>query len=183
MMSPFQFLSMQVSFPLLIFVFFINKMNLFNKFILKFQIFEVLLFSLILFNLFGMLPFFWSIACYIWSNLLLSLLIWGVMFFSLLFKFLKLFMSHLLPYGSPVFLWWFLIALEMVSQLIRPVTLSLRLMCNLIAGHVMISLISFLSFKYFILLIIFIFFEMMVALIQSVVYSLLNLIYFKEMNN
>nr|YP_913161.1 ATP synthase F0 subunit 6 [Romanomermis culicivorax]ABL11588.1 ATP synthase F0 subunit 6 [Romanomermis culicivorax] len=182
MLSPFQFLKFSFIsyFILILFILLIIKMNWINKFIFNFQLFEVLIFCLILMNFFGLLPYFWSLGCYFTNNIFVSLLIWGTMFFSFLAKFSKLLLSNLLPFSAPLFLWFFLIITELLSQFIRPLTLSLRLMCNLIAGHVMINLLNLMTLKFLFLIIVLIYFEMGVAMIQSIVYSLLNLIYFKE---
>lgn len=47
-------------------------------------------------------------------------------------KFFKLF----LPSGVPWYLWWLVVPIEIISFLLRPVTLSLRLFGNMLGGHV-----------------------------------------------
>ena len=46
--------------------------------------------------------------------------------------FFKLF----LPSGVPWYLWWLVVPIEIISFLLRPVTLSLRLFGNMLGGHV-----------------------------------------------
>jgi F-type H+-transporting ATPase subunit a len=46
--------------------------------------------------------------------------------------FFKLF----LPSGVPWYLWWLVVPIEVISFLLRPVTLSLRLFGNMLGGHV-----------------------------------------------
>ena len=56
---------------------------------------------------------------------------------------LKSFLSHMLPYGSPVGLILFLPLVEIFSQLIRPLTLIIRLRTNLSRGHIMLYIFSY----------------------------------------
>jgi F-type H+-transporting ATPase subunit a len=50
-------------------------------------------------------------------------------------RFLKLFV----PSGVPIFLLPLLIVIELISYLIRPVSLSVRLFANMLAGHTMLK--------------------------------------------
>jgi F-type H+-transporting ATPase subunit a len=52
--------------------------------------------------------------------------------------FFKLF----LPSGVPWFLWWLVIPIEVISFLLRPVTLSLRLFGNMLGGHVALKVFA-----------------------------------------
>jgi ATP synthase subunit 6 len=56
---------------------------------------------------------------------------------------LKSFLAHMLPYGSPVGLIIFLPLIEIFSQLIRPMTLMIRLRTNLSRGHIMLYIFSY----------------------------------------
>jgi len=55
----------------------------------------------------------------------------------------KSFMAHMLPYGSPVGLMFFLPLVEIFSQLIRPFTLMIRLRTNLSRGHIILYMFSY----------------------------------------
>lgn len=78
-----------------------------------------------------------------------------------------------MPLTTPFFLWGILPVIEIVSQVIRPLTLTVRLTANLVAGHVLIFLVSQLSsiavFLYFILIP----FEIIVAVVQGYVFIML----------
>ena len=53
-------------------------------------------------------------------------------------SFLKLF----LPSGVPWYLWWLVVPIEVISFLLRPVTLSLRLFGNMLGGHVALKVFA-----------------------------------------
>lgn len=52
--------------------------------------------------------------------------------------FFKLF----LPSGVPWYLWWLVIPIEVISFLLRPVTLALRLFGNMLGGHVALKVFA-----------------------------------------
>ena len=83
--------------------------------------------------------------------------------------------------------------MEIISTLIRPLTLVLRLCANMTAGHVMLGLISrffvqslFFPARLTIVLfgcgVVFFLFEVFVAFIQRLVFSLLLISYLDEAN-
>jgi F-type H+-transporting ATPase subunit a len=51
-------------------------------------------------------------------------------------------LAHLVPQGTPGALINFMVLIELVSNLIRPITLCVRLTANIIAGHLLISLLG-----------------------------------------
>lgn len=164
MISPFHFINVRWRFCLIMFIIILGC-QLFLK--VNVGILKVLLFI----NLLGILPIRWSLSSYFWSNILLSIILWSVVSISKIFFFNKTFLSHLLPTGSPISLWLFLIILETVSHIIRPLTLSLRLTCNIISGHVLLSLSC--STNRLIISLFVIAFEFCVCVIQSLVFLIL----------
>ena len=50
------------------------------------------------------------------------------------------FLAHLAPVGTPKRLIPFMVLIELVSSLIRPLTLAVRLAANIIAGHLLLVL-------------------------------------------
>ena len=51
-------------------------------------------------------------------------------------------LSHLVPQGTPTALINFIVIIEAIRNLIRPITLCVRLTANLVAGHLLISLLG-----------------------------------------
>ncbi len=121
----------------------------------------------------------------------LSLIVWfSIVLSRLEFSFVR-FLSHFTPRGSPVYLVPVLKLIELVSNLIRPLTLALRLSINMTTGHILISLIStrgrislFSINPMFLLIVIlisgYILFEVGICFIQGFVFSLLGVQYLKE---
>jgi F0F1-type ATP synthase membrane subunit a len=58
---------------------------------------------------------------------------------------LSAFFAHLIPFGAPIFLSFLLPLVELFRQLIRPLTLMIRLSTNLSAGHIMLYMFSYFS--------------------------------------
>jgi len=50
---------------------------------------------------------------------------------------------HLLPYGTPLGLTLLLPLIESIRQILRPLTLAIRLRTNLASGHILIFIISY----------------------------------------
>jgi ATP synthase subunit 6 len=51
-------------------------------------------------------------------------------------------LTHMLPQGTPIALMNFIVLIETVRNLIRPITLCVRLTANLTAGHLLITLLG-----------------------------------------
>ena len=98
------------------------------------------LFMFILFcNLLGMVPYSFTVTSHIIVTFALALVVFlGVTVIGFVrhgAHFLKLFV----PSGVPLALLPLLIVIEVLSYLIRPVSLSVRLFANMLAGHTMLK--------------------------------------------
>merc|ERR1712090_16 len=105
------------------------------------------------------------------------------------YKRYKNFICHLIPYGIPLWLSPFILIIETISNLVRPITLRVRLIANIGAGHIIIHLISigcvfsrslyyFFSLSFIISL--YILFEVLISLIQSLIFFTLLILYLRE---
>nr|YP_009536337.1 ATP synthase F0 subunit 6 [Ornithodoros tholozani]AYN50602.1 ATP synthase F0 subunit 6 [Ornithodoros tholozani] len=97
--------------------------------------------------------------------------------------------AHLVPNGTPLFLSIFMVCIETISNLIRPLTLAVRLSANMISGHLLLCLLSSLlhftpSLSMLIMppLMTLLILESAVALIQSYVFVTLTALYLNELN-
>nr|YP_010743379.1 ATP synthase F0 subunit 6 [Arion flagellus]WES82239.1 ATP synthase F0 subunit 6 [Arion flagellus] len=147
------------------------------------------MFMLILMNLSGLLPYVYGVTTNIWLNSSLALLIWGGTLSSGVFFNPISAIAHLVPSGSPLILIPFLVLIETISILIRPLTLTVRLVANISAGHIVMTLISnILSplslnltfFSIYFLSLGYMLFEMFVSVIQAYIFTLLVSLYMKE---
>lgn len=98
-------------------------------------------------------------------------------------------MAHLVPIGTPLLLMNFMVLIEIVSNIIRPITLSVRLCANIVAGHLLLRLLrnfSLIRINHiiysFLGLIILGVLEIAVALIQGYVFITLISLYSTEIH-
>ncbi|KYN20699.1 ATP synthase subunit a, partial [Trachymyrmex cornetzi] len=102
---------------------------------------------------------------------------------------LGILLAHLTPSGTPSILIPFMVIIESISLIIRPLTLAIRLTANIIAGHLLLTLLgssgininslstlSILIFTQILLLTL----EIAVSLIQAYVFSILSTLYRRE---
>nr|UPX88679.1 ATP synthase F0 subunit 6 [Loricera pilicornis] len=147
------------------------------------------LFSLILFNNFmGLFPYIFTSSSHMVITLTLALPLWLSFMLFGWFNNTKHMLSHLVPQGTPSILMPFMVCIETISNLIRPMTLAVRLAANMIAGHLLLtllgntgpmmnsSLITILIFVQLLLLTL----EFAVSIIQSYVFAILSTLYSSE---
>ena len=100
-------------------------------------------------------------------------------------------LAHLVPKGTPLALVPFIVLIEIISNLIRPLTLSVRLAANIVAGHLLLVLVrrpipvvnyGVLSVA-FVALIALMVLELGVSFIQAYVFITLSSLYVDEVNN
>nr|AQQ72862.1 ATP synthase subunit 6 [Leipothrix sp. 1 XFX-2017] len=116
----------------------------------------------------------------------ISLSIWLTLNLYYALKNSKMFVSHMIPEGCPKPLVAFLFLIEMVSNMIRPVTLSVRLVANILAGHILMILLAKLVFFvgppliviYMLLNLV----EFAVSLIQCYIFTVLVTLYMSELH-
>lgn len=117
----------------------------------------------------------------------ISLLFWVPLIICVRLTQLKDFLAHLLPYGSPIGLMLLLPVVELFSQLIRPLTLIIRLSTNLSSGHIIIYMFSYFTllstilspFIYVVLYLLFIL-ELCISFLQAYIFVSLISLYVNE---
>lgn len=139
-------------------------------------------------NFLGLFPYIFTASRHLSFCLSLSLSIWLRIIRYSIFNYINDFLSHLTPQGTPYLLMPFIVLIESISLIIRPLTLRVRLTANMIAGHLLMTLLgssgSSLTLIFIALLIIsqilLLLLELSVALIQSYVFSILSTLYRRE---
>ena len=98
------------------------------------------------------------------------------------------FFSFFIPKNVPTFMVPFLVVIESLSYLFRPISLAIRLFANMVAGHVMLKIFSgfaqllgkFWGMVPISISVILLGFEVFIAVLQAYVFALLTCIYFKD---
>lgn len=149
----------------------------------------VSLFSLILFNNFiGLFPYIFTRTSHLTLTLTLALPLWLTFIIYGWLNHTQHIFTHLVPQGTPAILIPFIVCIETIRNIIRPGTLAVRLTANIIAGHLLLTLLgntgpSLSSIIIVILLItqiLLLILESAVAIIQSYVFAVLRTLYSRE---
>lgn len=145
-------------------------------------------------NLIGLLPYGFTITGHIIFTFQIAFSIFFgitlINFFNNKLSFFNLFV----PSGVPKPLIPFLVVIEVVSYLIRPFSLSVRLFANMLAGHTLLNILSAFIFNVFkkyalisflpLLFIVFIIvLEFCIAIVQAYIFSILTCIYLNDIYN
>merc|ERR1711872_556859 len=145
--------------------------------LLKAPLFPVF-FCLLTFNLLGLTPYIGTPTRTLWFPLILSFSLWLAILASDFIASPKYVIGTLAPGGAPIALTPLLVIIETISILIRPVSLAVRLIANIRAGHIIIRLIAKARV---ITRTLFTFFEFFVSLVQSCIFVILLFTY--NLNN
>ncbi len=156
---------------------------------------KLLLIGLFLFvlvsNLGGLLPYVFTPHRHLSITLSLGLPFWlGYILFNFVNN-TRSALAHLVPRGTPTVLVPFIVLIELIRNIIRPLTLRIRLAANMVAGHLLLRLLSLPAprARFFILrflaigLVLLRLLELGVSFIQSYVFITLSSLYISEVNH
>jgi F-type H+-transporting ATPase subunit a len=104
-------------------------------------VFSIFMFILLA-NMLGMIPHSFTITSHLIVNLALALLIFLVITVTGFVKHGVHFLHLFVPSGVPGFLLPIMIFIELLSFLIRPLSLSIRLFANMLAGHILLKVFA-----------------------------------------
>lgn len=149
-----------------------------------FTCFNFILFS----NLIGLTPWSFTITAHIALTILLSLSFFIGWIIQGLINLKLTFFRIFLPRGIPNWLAPLLIVIEILSFLIRPLSLSIRLFANMLAGHILLYILgsatlilgilpALASFSF---ILAFLVLELGIALLQAYVFTILLCIYLSD---
>ncbi len=146
------------------------------------------LFMFILFgNLLGMIPYSYTFTSQIIVTFVMAITIFiGVTVIGLIRHGLHFF-TLFFPSGTPIALAPLLVPIEIISYFVRPVSLSVRLFANMMAGHTMMKvfggfavLMGLFGVAPIILLVALTGFEVLVAVLQAYVFTVLTCMYLND---
>jgi F-type H+-transporting ATPase subunit a len=150
------------------------------------------IFSLFIFisfaNLFGLFGF--AITSHIAVTFAMSAVVFLVTLFVLIKSKGMHAVSHFIPHGTPKIMAPLVMFLEMISFLIRPLSLSLRLGINIMAGHIILEVICLFCVMMgifglfpFLFSVVISCFEFGVCILQAYIFTLLTSVYIGEITN
>jgi len=149
-----------------------------------FSIFMIVLMG----NLLGMIPGSFTYTSHIIVTGVLAMVVFlGATFIGFARHGLHFF-SLFVPKGLPIFILPLIFCIEVLSYLSRPVSLSVRLFANMMAGHTMlkifagfcVSLPIIASIMPMLVIVALVGFEILVAFIQAYVFAILTCVYLKD---
>lgn len=109
----------------------------------RFFPFVFALFMFVLFgNLLGMLPYAFTFTSHIAVTFALAMIVFVLITVVAISIHGMHFFSYFFPEGAPKLLAPLIIPIEVISYLSRPVSLSVRLFANMVAGHVMLKVFA-----------------------------------------
>jgi F-type H+-transporting ATPase subunit a len=151
-------------------------------------IFVALFYYIVFNNFIGLFPYIFTSTSHLRFTLSMSLPLWFALIIYGWLNNTQHIFAHLVPQGTPGVLIPFMVCIETIRNVIRPGTLAVRLTANIIAGHLLITLmgntgsgiglilLTFLIFGQMCLLIL----ESAVAIIQGYVFAVLSTLYSSE---
>jgi F-type H+-transporting ATPase subunit a len=161
----------------------------------RFFPFVFTLFMFILFgNMLGMLPYAFTYTSHIAVTFGLAAIVFVLITVVALALHGRKFFGYFFPEGAPIWLAPIIIPVEIVSYLSRPISLSIRLFANMVAGHVMLKVFAtfivllgglgavgpFVAILPLTVNVALVGFELLVAFLQAYVFAILTSIYLHD---
>lgn len=146
------------------------------------------LFLLIMFgNTLGLIPGSFTFTSHLAVTVTMALVVFiGVTLLGFI-RHKHRFLTFFVPHGTPWFMLPLIIPLEVMSYLSRPVSLSVRLFANMVAGHVLLKVaagfvfaLGFIGIVPLFSLVLVYALELFVAMIQAYVFAILTCIYIHD---
>jgi F-type H+-transporting ATPase subunit a len=157
-----------------------------------------LVFSLFMFicisNLIGIIPYTFTVASHLIVTVALALLVFFIVLFYGLYKNGLKFFKLFVPSGVPIYILPLVVFIEVISFFLKPVSHSVRLFANMLAGHIALkvfaSFVGMLGALGFVgwlgavlplgLTIALTALELLVAFLQAYVFAILTCIYLND---
>lgn len=138
-------------------------------------------------NCIGMFPYAFTYTSHIIVTFGLAMLAFCVTTFIGFWRHGMQYFTLFVPKGAPVYMWPLIIPIEILSYLSRPVSLSIRLFANMMAGHTMLKvfagftvLLGVFGIAPLCINVLLTAFEILVAVLQAYVFTILTCIYLHD---
>lgn len=152
-------------------------------------IFTLFTFVLVL-NLLGMMPYGFTVTSHVIVTFAMATMVFIAVTITGFVKHGLKFLSLFLPHGTPVYIAPLMILIELFSFLSRPISLSIRLAGNMIAGHVLLKVLAgfvVMMGVYGIVpipfMVVMVGFEFFVAILQAYLFTILTCVYLNDAIN
>nr|YP_009058846.1 ATP synthase F0 subunit 6 [Brachidontes exustus]AIM58701.1 ATP synthase F0 subunit 6 [Brachidontes exustus] len=159
-----------------------------------------LFFLMVWMNMNNIVPFFFPLMCHLPLPMFFACFFWGILVVSSLLNSWEQVVAMAVPLGCPLILSPLMVLLETIASIVRPITLTMRVVFNLAGGQVILGLIAELDknlgllygvkFKGLAMLVIilvvvlgligFFAFEVGIGLLQSYIYCMLLCMYSED---
>lgn len=157
---------------------------------LVFSLFMFVLFS----NLLGLVPYTFTVTSQIIVTFAFAALVIGTVIVYGLVRHGSHFLHLFVPSGVPALLMPFIVLIEIISFISRPVSLSVRLFANMLAGHITLKVFggfvalmigasgvaAFLAPLPMAAIVLLTAFELLVAVLQAYVFAILTCVYLND---
>ena len=141
-------------------------------------------------NLLGMMPYGFTVTSHVSVTFAIATMIFLAVTITGFAKHGLKFLSLFLPHGTPMYIAPLMILIELFSFLSRPVSLSIRLAGNMIAGHVLLKVLAgfvVMMGVYGIVpipfMVVMVGFELFVAILQAYLFTILACVYLNDAIN
>ena len=148
-----------------------------------FTLFVFLLFG----NMLGLIPYSYTFTSQIIVTFAMAAFVFIGVTIIALFKHGLHFFSFFVPAGAPKVLIPFLIVIEVISYFVRPVSLSVRLFANMLAGHTLLKVIAgfvaalgVFGIVPFAFVVVLTGLEILIAFLQAYVFAILTCLYIND---
>lgn len=145
-------------------------------------------------NMLGMVPYSFTYTSHLAVTGGLALMVFFTVLIMGIGRHGLHFFQLFVPQGVPLWLLWLVVLIEIVSFISRPITLSVRLFANMVAGHVLMKVIAGFAILFatagglawlgtiipVLLNVVMVGFEFFIAFIQAYVFAVLTCIYLKD---
>lgn len=139
-------------------------------------------------NFLGLFPYIFTTSSHLVITLAIRLPLWISLIFYGWINHTNHIFAHLVPNRTPAPLIPFIVLIESIRNVIRPLTLAVRLIANIVAGHLLITLLgnqtaiarNFILIRLVLVQILLLTLERAVAIIQSYVFAVLSTLYTRE---
>lgn len=148
-----------------------------------FSIFMFILFA----NMLGMLPYSFTVTSHIIVTFAMAMTVFILITLVAIARHGAKFITYFVPSGVPVAVLPLMVPIEIISYLSRPVSLSVRLFANMMAGHTMMKVFAgfIVPLGFFGVLplgidVLMVGFEFLVAFLQAYVFTVLTCLYLHD---